>query len=548
MAQWDESADFVVIGSGGGSMCAGLVLRDLGKSVVVLEKTDKVGGSTAMSGGVLWVPNHPLQAAAGVKDSYEQGLAYLEATVGDAGPASSPQRRDAFLRHGPEMISYLLRKGLKIRRCEGWSDYYDEKPGGCPRSRSLAMELFDARELGDWNAKLRRGPFDIPIRWPESRLAMLMKRTPAGFLGAMRLGLRMASMKITGKQLVGMGAAIQGRMLQAALRAGVDIRLDSPVQELVEEGGRIVGVVAQVDGRERRIQARDGVLINAGGFARNAEMRREYGPQPSSVDWTNANPGDTGEAIEMAMAHGGAVDLMDQAVWLVTSVTPKGFRAFHVLDLAKPHLIMVDQQGERFANESGSYMENGQRMYARGAVPAWVIMESRHRERYVWAGAMGGKTPEDWITSGYMKRSDTIEGLATACGLDPQKLRDTVDRFNGFAATGRDLDFKRGDRAYDRVFADPTVKPNPCLGALEKGPFYAVQVYPGDVGTFGGLLTDEHARVLTDDGAPIPGLYATGNSTASVVGRCYPGAGASIAASFVFGYIAARHAAGAALN
>lgn len=548
MAQWDESADFVVIGSGGGSMCAGLVLRDLDKSVVVLEKTDKVGGSTAMSGGVLWVPNHPLQAAAGVKDSYEQGLAYLEATVGDVGPASSPQRRDAFLRHGPEMISYLLGKGLKIRRCEGWSDYYDEKPGGCARSRSLSMELFDARELGDWNARLRRGPFDIPIRWPESRQSMLMKRTPEGFLGAMRLGLRMAAMKLTGKQLVGMGAAIQGRMLQAALRAGVDIRLESPVQELVEEGGRIVGVVAQVDGRQRRIQARDGVLINAGGFARNAEMRREYGPQPSSVDWTNANPGDTGEAIEMAMAHGAAVDLMDQAVWLVTSVTPKGFRAFHVLDLAKPHLIMVDQAGERFANESGSYMENGQRMYARGAVPAWVIMESRHRERYVWAGAMGGKTPEDWITSGYMKRADTIENLAAQCGLDPQNLRRTVDRFNGFARTGQDEDFRRGDRAYDRVFADPTVKPNPCLGALEKGPFYAVQVYPGDVGTFGGLLTDEHARVLTPEGAPIPGLYATGNSTASVVGRCYPGAGASIAASFVFGYIAARHAAGATLN
>jgi len=548
MAQWDESADFVVVGSGGGSMCAGLVLRDLGKSVLVLEKTDKVGGSTAMSGGVLWVPNHPLQAAAGVQDSYEQGLAYLEATVGDVGPASSPQRRDAFLRHGPEMISYLLRKGLKIRRCEGWSDYYDEKPGGCARSRSLAMELFDARELGDWNARLRRGPFDIPIRWPESRQSMLMKRTPEGFLGAMRLGLRMAGMRLTGKQLVGMGAAIQGRMLQAALRAGVDIRLESPVRELVEEDGRIVGVVTQVDGREHRIQARDGVLINAGGFARNAEMRREYGPQPSSVDWTNANPGDTGEAIEMAMTHGAAVDLMDQAVWLVTSVTPKGFRAFHVLDLAKPHLIMVDQKGERFANESGSYMENGQRMYARGAVPAWVIMESRHRERYVWAGAMGGKTPEDWITSGYMKRADTIEGLATACGLDPQTLRRTVDRFNEFAATGRDLDFKRGERAYDRVFADPTVKPNPCLGALEKGPFYAVQVYPGDVGTFGGLLTDEHARVLTEAGAPIPGLYATGNSTASVVGRCYPGAGASIAASFVFGYIAAHHAAGATLN
>lgn len=548
MANWDESADLVVIGSGGGSMCAGLVMRDHGKSVLILEKTDKVGGSTAMSGGVLWVPNHPLQAGAGVDDSYEQGLAYLNATVGDAGPASSLARKNAFLRRGPEMISYLLRKGLRIRRCEGWSDYYDEKPGGCPRSRSLAMELFDARELGEWNARLRRGPFDIPVRWPESRQAMLMKRSLDGFLGAARLGLRMAFMKVTGKQLVGMGAAIQGRMLQAALREGVDIRLGAPVTELVEEDGRITGVVAEIDGQERRIQARDGVLINAGGFSHNVEMRQAHGPRPASVDWTNANPGDTGEIIELAMRYGAATDLMDQAVWLVTSVTPQGFRAFHVLDLAKPHLIMVDPKGERFTDESGSYMENGQRMYAAGAVPAWAIMDSRHRERYPWAGAMGGKTPEDWFTSGYMKRGDTIESLAEACALDPRSLRRTIDRFNGFARTGKDEDFNRGARAYDRVFGDPTVKPNPCLGALEKGPFYAVQIYPGDVGTFGGLMTDEHAHVLREDGAPIPGLYATGNSTASVMGRCYPGAGASIAASFIFGYIAAHDAAGARLN
>ncbi|MBV9510636.1 MAG: FAD-binding protein, partial [Caulobacteraceae bacterium] len=433
-------------------------------------------------------------------------------------------------------------------RCEGWSDYYDEKPGGCPRSRSLAMELFDARELGAWEPKLRRGPFDIPVRWPESRQGMLAKRTLDGLLGAMRLGLRMVSMKFTGKKLVGMGAAIQGRMLQAALREGVDIRLECSVSELVEEGGRITGVMVDGPGGKRRIQARDGVLINAGGFSRNAEMRRKYGPQPSSVDWTNANPGDTGEVIEMAMARGAATDLMDQAVWLVTSVTPEGFRAFHVLDLAKPHLIMVDPKGERFTDESGSYMENGQRMYAHGATPGWVIMESRHRDRYPWAGAMGGKTPEAWFEKGYMLRADTIEDLARACGLDPATLRRTIERFNGFARTGKDLDFKRGDRAYDRVFSDPSVKPNPCLGAIEKPPFYAVRVYPGDVGTFGGLLTDEHARVLRQDGTAIAGLYATGNSTASVMGECYPGAGASIAASFVFGYIAAHDAAGHTLN
>jgi len=548
VADWDETFDVVVIGSGGGSMCAGLVLNDLGKTTLILEKTDKVGGSTSMSGGVLWVPNHPLQAREGVKDSYEQGLAYLDAIVGDAGPATSPARKAAFLRHGPEMVGYLEKKGLPFLRCEGWSDYYDELPGGCARSRSLAMELFDARELGPWNIKLRRGPYDIPVRGAESRQAMLAKKTLTGFLAAMRLGLRMAGMKLTGKQLVGMGTAIQGRMLQAALRANVDVRVNSPVEDLIEEDGRVAGVVARIDGQARRIRARDGVLINAGGFSHNAEMRKRYGPQPSSVDWTNANPGDTGEVIECAMRHGAATDLMDQAVWLVTSVTPAGFRAFHVLDLAKPHLIMVDSKGQRFLNESASYMENGQRMYAQGAVPAWVIMESRHRDWYPWAGAMGGHTPADWLSSGYMKKADTLEDLARQCGIDPLGLRATVDRFNGFARTGRDLDFKRGERAYDRVFSDPTVKPNPCLGPLEKAPYYAVAVYPGDVGTFGGLLTDEHARVLREDGSAIPGLYATGNSTASVMGRCYPGAGASIAASFVFGYIAARHAAGAALN
>jgi 3-oxosteroid 1-dehydrogenase len=548
VAHWDEAADLVIIGSGGGSFCAGMVMRDLGKTAIVLEKTDKVGGSTAMSGGVLWVPNHPLQKRAGVADSYEQGMAYLNATVGDAGPASSPARKDAFLRFGSRMISYLEGKGVPFARAEGWSDYYDELPGGCPRSRSLTVKLFDARELGDWNARLRRGPFDVPIRWPESQQAMLMKRTLKGFLAAARLGLRMALMKVTGQQLVGMGAALQGRMLQAALREHVDIRFNAPVTGLIEEDGRITGVVARIDGKDRRIQAREGVLINAGGFSHNAEMRSAYGPQPSSVDWTNANPGDTGEVMQSAIELGAATDHMDQAVWLVTSLLPNGFRGFHVLDLAKPHLIMVGRDGKRFADESASYMENGQRMYAAKAVPAWVIMDRRHRDRYTWAGALGGNTPEEWLSSGYMKKAETVEALARLCGIEPQGLRQTVERFNEFAQRGQDLDFKRGERVYDRVFGDPTVKPNPCLGAIDEAPFYAVQVYPGDVGTFGGLLTDEHARVLHKDGSVIAGLYATGNSTASVMGRCYPGAGASIAASFTFGYIAARHAAGAAPN
>lgn len=549
MSRWNESADFVIVGSGGGSFCAAMAIVDAGRTPIVLEKTDKVGGSTAMSGGVLWVPNHPLQAAAGVADSYEQAKAYLDAAVGDVGPSTSPARKEMFLRTGPKMIDYLQRKGLKFLRADGWSDYHDELPGGCARSRSLTMEVFDANRLGpEWSARLRRGPFDIPVRNVEGRRLQLMKRTFGGKLAAVRLGFRLIRNRLLRQQLVGMGAAIQGRMLQAALRHRVDIRLNAPVTDLVEEDGRVVGVVTERDGRPWRIEARDGVLINAGGFARNAGMRRRYGPQPSSVDWTNANPGDTGEMIEIAKAHGAATDLMDQAVWLVTSLQPSGFRAFHVLDIAKPHCIIVDKDGRRFLNEGQSYMANGQAIYAHHAVPAYAILDARHRDRYPWGATPGGRTPQDWFDSGYMKRADTLEALAALCGIDAGGLRQTVDRFNGFAKTGRDLDFHRGERAYDKVFADPTVGPNPALGGIEQGPFYAVEVFPGDVGTYGGIVTDEYARVLRDDGGVVPGLYATGNSTASVTGKTYPGAGASIAASFVFGWIAARHASGTMVN
>jgi 3-oxosteroid 1-dehydrogenase len=543
--EWDESADFVIIGSGGGSFCAALAVVDAGKKPIVLEKTEKVGGSTAMSGGVLWIPNHPLQVAAGVEDSHEAGRAYMDAAVGDVGPSTSPARKEMFLRAGPRMIEYLQGKGMPFVRCEGWSDYHDELPGGCPRSRSLAMELFDAAELGpEWNKRLRRGPFDIPVRGNESRRLQLMKRSLTGVGAAITLGFRMLRMKLTGKQLVGMGAAIQGRMLQAALGHGVDIRPETPVRELVEENGRITGVIAQRDGRAWRIEARDGVLINAGGFARNAEMRRKYGPQPSSTEWTNANPGDTGEMIEIARAHGAATDLMDQAVWLVTSLQPNGFRAFHVLDIAKPHCIIVDRNGRRFLNEGQSYMRNGQAIYAHGAVPAYAILDARHRKWYPWGATPGGKPPREWLESGYMKCADSLEELAVKCGIDPAGLTRTAERFNGFARTGKDLDFQRGERAYDRVFGDPKVKPNPVLGAIDRPPFYAVEVFPGDVGTFGGIVTDEYARVIREDGSVLPGLYAIGNSTASVMGKTYPGAGASISPSFVFGWIAARHACG----
>lgn len=548
MNEWDESADFVIVGSGGGSMVAALAVADAGKKPLILEKTDKIGGSTAMSGGVFWIPNHPLQARDGITDSDEMSKTYLDAAVGDLGPATSRSRKDMFLSQGPKLVHYLESKGMPFVRCDGWSDYHDDLPGGLAESRSLAVEPFNVRELpAEWAAKLRRGLSGLPVRGTEGRRLMLIKRTLDGKLAALSLGLRIIKGKLLGREYVGAGTAIQGRMLQMAVRQDIDIRINSGVTELVEENGRITGVVTQKDGKPWRVQARDGVLINAGGFSHNEAMRRQYGPQPSSTAWTNANPGDTGEMIEIAKAHGAALDFMDGAVWILTSTPPSGQRFMHVLDLPKPHCILVDQQGKRYTNEAQSYMANGQALYANGDVPVWAIIESRHRDRYPWSFE-AGPSPQEWFDTGYMKKADTIEGLAAQINVPAENLVATIERFNGFARTGKDEDFGRGSKAYDLIFADPTHGPNPGLGAIERPPYYAVAIYPGDVGTFGGILTDEFARVVREDGTVLQGLYATGNSTASVMGKTYPGAGASISPAFIFGWVAARHAIGQAPN
>jgi len=540
MTNWDESVDLVIIGSGGGGLCAALTAHDAGAQVVVLEKERLAGGSTAMSGGVLWVPNHPLQTG----DSVAAAARYLDAVAGIPELGSTPRRRAAYLKTAPELVSFLMSKGLKFVRDER-PDYYDELPGGSVEGRSLVVPLFDLRKLGAWQDKLRAGPIPLPVQGAEGRLLTLAGRTPRGMLVALRVYFRKYAMRLMGWKLVGLGAALQGRMLEILLRAGINIKLESPVVDFVVEGERVAGVIIGRGGGMRRVEARKGVLIASGGFARNREMRERWQPKPTSTEWTNSSTGETGEMIEAAIRLGAAVHNTQEAIWIASSLMPsRATPAMHATELAKPHIIVVNQSGKRFFDEAGSYMEAGQRIYSDGSVPCWAIMESRHRNKYNWGKIPPRLSPASWLTSGYMKKADTIEQLAGMCAIEPAALKETIDRFNQFAYRGRDLDFKRGDRAYDRYWGDPTVRPNPSLGAISRAPYYAVALYPGDVGTFGGLVTDEHGRVLRADDSPIPGLYATGNATASVVGKSYPGAGASIAASFVFGHLATKHALG----
>jgi 3-oxosteroid 1-dehydrogenase len=538
-----------VVGSGGGSVPAALVMHEAGKRVLIVEKQAKIGGTSAFSGGVIWIPNNHLLNDAGGEDTPERSREYLDGLIGEVGPASSPERRDAYIRYGADMVCFLEKHGMKFLHAH-WPDYYDSRPGGIAEGRSLCAPLFDINELGAWKDKLASFPLtaDMPIESRDSVALFTAMTTWRGKLMAARVGLRfLFQKKLLGKEMRGAGNALQGRLFQIALRKQIPIWTEAPVRDLIVENGRVAGVIVEREGERIEVKARLGVLINAGGFARNLEMREKYQPRPASVDWTVVNPGDTGEMIEAAMRLGAAIELMDETFWLPSSYWPEDghFMGFHSPnDIGKPHCIVVDPKGRRFVNESCAYMEFGQAMYRANAIPAWAVFDSNHRRKYPWGMALPGKVSKDMLESGYMRRFDTLEELARGCGIDAAGLAATVDRFNGFARTGADLDFHRGESAYNRYYGDPTVKPNPNLAAIERAPFYAVAIYPGDVGTAGGILADENGSALREDGSVIPGLYVTGSSSAAVVGRCYPGAGASIGPSMTFGYIAARHAAG----
>ena len=552
MSGFDETFDFVVAGSGGGSMCAALVARAAGKSAVVLEKTSLIGGTTARSGGVLWIPNNPFMAAAGVPDSLEAATAYLDAVVGDSNdtPGASRARRHAFLVEGPRMLDFLMRQGLKFSRIAQWPDYYDEAPGSSIPGRTVVADLFDANQLGDAKKLLRPNFLTLPVPLEDALKLPHVKKSWDAKKALAKMGLRALYAKLTGKNYVTAGAALQGRMLQAALKAGVDLRVDTPVRELIADDGRVVGVVTTRDGKPWRIGARLGVLVNAGGFALNQQMRDTYMPG-TSVQHTSVAEGDTGEMIQEMMRHGAAIAQMDSYVGSQLAMPP-GAEHWPIKPgaqslTAAPHAILVDQSGQRYLNEGGSYTEYCRRMDERNretpAIPSYAIFDSRVMNNVMIAGTMpGSKKPAEWTEQGFVHSANSIEELAVALKIDPAALRATVERFNGFVANNNDTDFHRGARAYDQWLGDPFHQPNATLGEISEGPFHAVPVIPGDVGTLGGVVTDDKARVLRDDGTPIAGLYATGVSTASVMGRVSPGSGVNIGPSFVWGFVAASDA------
>ncbi|MFT4027141.1 MAG: FAD-dependent oxidoreductase [Novosphingobium sp.] len=555
MAGFDETFDWVVVGSGAGSMSSALLMRQAGKSVVILEKTQYVGGTTAKSGGVMWIPNNRFIKAVEPDESPEKAIAYLDAICEDPNaPGTSHEKRLAYVNEAPKMLDFIIGQGVEMERAaEYWPDYYDEAPGGCKTTRCVTAKWFNLKELGPWEKKVRPGFSPFPVKLDDGMKTAFREKSPELAKLYRQIVIRTIIGKLTFKNYTTAGAALQGRMLKASLAAGVDIRTETPVKELIVEDGpngekRVVGVVAERNGKAVRIGANLGVLVNAGGFAQNQAMRDKYMPGTRAA-WSNTPEGDTGDMHRELERIGGVLAQMDQMVGYQTTPAP-GFDKDYVKPAGqsltgRPGAILVDAAGKRYMNEAGSYELFCETMLKHGSPKNWAILDDRYAKEYDVAGKrVGKKVPAGWIESGYLKKADTIEELAVQIGVEPTVLRETVDRWNAFVDKGVDEDFHRGDREYDKWLGDPFVGPNPSLRRIDQGPFYSVEMIPGDVSTYGGVIIDANARVLKADGSPIPGLYACGVTTASIMGGVYPGAGASVGPSMTFGYIAAKHAAG----
>lgn len=545
-----ETYDVIVVGAGAAGMSAALTAATQGLSTVLIEKSAYWGGSTSRSGGGVWIPGNSVLQRDGVPDDRDDARRYVHAIIGEHAPG---EKIDAYIDRGPEALDYLIAHApLDLEWVKNYSDYYPEAPGGRLAGRSVEPRPFDARALGDDLATLHpqytKAPLNMVVLQSDYRWLNTGLRHWRGPIRMAKVGARFFWARSRGKKLIAMGAALAAELLLGLRKAAVPLRLSTGLIDLVVENDRVVGVIAEHSGRQITMRAKRGVILACGGFEHNATMRQQYQRAPVGTAWTTGAPSNTGDGITAGLKAGAAVSLMDDAWWGPTIPLPRG-PWFALSERSVPGTFIVNGRGERFMNESLPYVEAVHQMlggrFGQGDgpaenVPAWLIFDQRCRNRYLFAGVTArSPLPRKWYESGVVVKADSIEALAEKVGVPAAALRTTTDRFNNFARAGVDDDFGRGASGYDHYYGDITNKPNPSLGVVDRGPFYAVKMVPGDLGTKGGIDTDAHGRALRADGSVIAGLYAAGNTSAPVMGHTYAGPGATIGPALVFGYLAA---------
>lgn len=561
MSIQDSGVDVIVVGSGAAAMTAAVTAAVRGLSVLLVEKSSRFGGTSATSGGVAFLPNSRYYPKGGEGDSPERVLRYFEAIVGK--DRMRPAVMQAFIDNAPRVIEFLEASTVVQFEETTYVDYKSHMDGGMTGGRSVAARAFDGRELGPWfsrlqepythttlmNGKLMADGVDVYHLMNLTKSAASLRHAAGRFAQYLIDRLRFPR----GARLT-MGNALMGRLLKAALDAGVTLWHDAPAVRLISENGRVTGIVVNREGRDVAITARRGVVLGTGGFGNDPVMTKKYIPN-SGIHETFSTPGVTGDGLRMAQAVGAA--LGDPApmfqTFVGTQVSKLHDKDGRLVDKAlflrrdrnKPGFVLVKNDGRRYVNEAWPYNDVTHAMnHTEGAIPSFLVCDHVRLRQFGlghvrpgpgWARPLG-----HYLRSGHLIRANTIRELAQKLGIDSDALEETVRRNNEYARTGKDLEFGKGDTAYDRWQGHPDYKPNPNLGPIETAPFYACKFWPGNLGTLLGLLTDERARVLDADKQPIPGLYACGCDMHHMLTGSYAGGGSSIGPGMTFGFIAAR--------
>lgn len=561
------NCDLLVLGSGAGGLSAAVTAAHLGLKVILAEKDPQIGGTTAWSGGWMWVPRNPLALAAGLQEDIAVPLSYLRHELG---AQFDEQRARTYLSQAPNMVSFFRDKtALQFIDGNGIPDFHGRTPDAATGGRSVCAAPFDGRRLGA-RRRLLKPPLPETTLWgmgiasgAELRhfmgamrswtsLAYVAKRVAAYVLDVLRHG--------QGMRLVN-GHALAGALLASAAEAGVDLRVNSPAQRLLQDNGRVVGALLKTPEGEVTVHASRGVVLACGGFPHDRARKRALLPHAPTGEehYSAASRGNTGDGLRLGEAVGAqvATDLAHAAAMAPVSLVPRSDGTWahfpHLIERAKPGLIAVTRRGQRFTNEADSYHDFMRGLLA--ALPAgelaqaWLVCDHRFIRRYGLGAVKPAPMPiSPWLGNGYLVRGATLAALAQACGVDAAGLQATVSRYNAQAQAGVDEDFHKGETPYNRIQGDATFPgPNPCMAPLSQGPFYAVRVVAGSLGTFAGLRANAHAQVLQAHGEPVPGLYASGNDQSSMMGGHYPSGGITLGPAMTFGFIAAHHAAEHAL-